>query len=181
MRTPKQSRFLLVRELLVALAMAALFAGCATSGAREPTVLYPMPDSPAEALAPQDADPTNPAEIAEGALYLLDPDRPGGPDYLGAARMCLMAAEIAHPEAERELARACYRVAARSALRSGDREMYFQAVGTWEEAASRTQRDSGELALHRAIRDRLQGVQGRRQRIPPEIARLIPPPGEDGS
>ncbi len=152
----------------------ALFLACATSP-NVPTGLYAMPSDPALAIAPADADPDSAPQLAEGALHLLDRSRPAGPDYLGAARMCLLAVEVADPDVERELVRACYRVAARSALRSGDRETYVEAVDRWEEEAPRNERAAGELALHLAIRDRLdQRATGTHARIPSELRRLLP-------
>ena len=71
-------------------------AACATTGERAASKnlhLYAMPAELSEALAPGEAHPARPAELAEAALHLLDPERPGGPDYLGAARMCLLAAD----------------------------------------------------------------------------------------
>ena len=139
-----------------------------------------MPSDLADALPPQSADPSSAGQLAEGALYLLNPDNPTGPDYVGAARMCLLAVEVADPHVEGKLRHACLRVAARSALRSGDRETYIQAVGSWEEEASRNERASGELAIHRAIRDRLLGTPGRRgPRVPASLARLLPPEAEE--
>lgn len=136
-----------------------------------------MPVDPAHALAPGAADPAHPAQLAEGALHLLDTERAGGPDYLGAARMCLLAADAAAPGVEQSLARACYRVAARSALHAGDRETYIEAVDRWARSAPRSERAVGELSLHLAIRDRLVGDgASRHARVPPELRRLLPPP-----
>ena len=163
---------------LRAAAAACLFAlvlGCATRSG--PTGLYAMPSDPAQALAPADADPGSAAELAEGALHLLRPDLPGGPDYLGAARMCLLAVEVADPVVERDLIRSCHRVAARSALRSGDREVYVKAVDRWEEHAPRNERAAGELAIHLTIRDRLNERVVAGARIPPAVRRLMPPIG----
>ncbi len=140
------------------------------------TVLYSMPDDPRDALAPQSADPGHAGELAEGALYLLNPELPGGPDYMGAARMCLLAAETADPVLEQQLRYTCHQVAARAALRSGDRDLYLKAIDGWEGVATRTQRATGELAVHRAIRDRLRGEPYRRVHLPPDVARLISPP-----
>jgi hypothetical protein len=134
-----------------------------------------MPTDLGAAMAPEDADPTRAAELAESALYLLDPERPGGPDYLGAARMCLLATEVAKPRSEEDLVAACFRVAARSALRAGDRELYVEVVNAWEEGAPKSQRRVGELAVHRSIRDRLAGREPRYdRRLPPELRRLVP-------
>jgi hypothetical protein len=153
----------------------ALFA-CATTGTRNTGPLYAMPNELSDAIAPERADPENPGELAESALYLLDPERPGGPDYLGAARMCLLAAEVAEPGLEDPLATACYRTAARSALRSGDRDLYVEVVGTWEQRAPRAQQQIGELAVHRSIRDRLTGREPRYdRRLPAEVRQLVPP------
>jgi hypothetical protein len=161
------------RRLAVAFAGLTL-AACATRG----TEMYAMPADPAHALAPGEADPGSAAELAESALHLLGPERPGGPDYLGAARMCLLAADAAEPGVEDPLARACYRVAARSALHAGDRETYLEAVERWARNAPRTERATGELAFHLAIRDRLVGDGASRYaRVPPELRRLLPPPG----
>ncbi len=152
----------------------ALFLACATSP-NVPTGLYAMPSDPALAIAPADADPDSAPQLAEGALHLLDRSRPAGPDYLGAARMCLLAVEVADPDVERDLVRACYRVAARSALRSGDRETYVEAVDRWEEDAPRNERAAGELAIHLTIRDRLNERSVSSARIPPQVRRLVPP------
>jgi hypothetical protein len=151
-------------------------AACATSRGPYEGELYAMPGDLDAAMAPEEADPTRAAELAESALYLLDPERAGGPDYLGAARMCLLATEVAEPRIEEDLVAACFRLAARSALRSGDRELYIEAVNAWEDSAPRSQRRVGELAVHRSIRDRLSGGRPRfDRRLPPELRRLIPP------
>lgn len=164
---------------LVILILAVLaFALAACASGRGP-ILYAMPEELGAARSPQRADPASAAQLAEGALHLLNPERPGGPDYYGAARMGLLAAETSDRRVERELRDACYRLAARSALRSGDRELYLEVVAAWESDASRIQRESGELTIHRAIRNRLQG-QAHGARVPHDLARLIPPPGEDG-
>lgn len=162
--------------VLLALVVTLLASACATT---QPTVLYAMPEDPDRAIAPRDADPYHAGELAEGALHLLDPDLPGGPDYAGAARMCLVAADTAHPVSERGLRMACYRLAARSALRAADRSLYVEAVGLWDDHASRAERTSGELAIHMAIRDRLRGEEPGR-RIPAELARLLPAAREPG-
>lgn len=159
-------------------AAALLISACA-HGAAENVQLYAMPEDLADAMPPGRADASSAAELAEGALHLLNPERPGGPDYLAAARMCLLSAEVAEPRVEADLKRACYRVAARSALRSGDRETYVDAVTQWATGAPRSERMAGELAIHLAIRDRLRGAGGRGARIPPAVRRLIPPPVED--
>ncbi len=75
--------------------------GCVSRGG--PTGLYVMPAEPALAIHPADADPDSAAELAEGALHLLDPARPGGPDYMAAARMCLLAIEVADPDGTHRL------------------------------------------------------------------------------
>ena len=164
-----------LRRLGCAVGAAGILA-CASTP-REGTVLYSMPDDPRDALSPQAADPAHAGELAEGALYLLNPELPGGPDYMGAARMCLLAAETADPVLEKQLRYTCHQVAARAALRSGDRDLYMKAIDGWEELATRSQRTTGELAVHRAIRDRLRGEPYRRVHLPPDVARLIPPPG----
>ncbi len=153
--------------------LALLVAGCATTNT-PPGGLYAMPTDLSRALPPDEADPTRAAELAESALFLLNPERAGGPDYLGAARMCLLAVEVADPGIERELQRACERVAVRSALRSGDREIYIEAVNRWERNAPRSESVAGELAIHLAIRDRLSGREPSRGRIPPDVRGLIP-------
>jgi hypothetical protein len=153
------------------LAMLAL--GCVSRGG--PTGLYVMPAEPALAIHPADADPDSAAELAEGALHLLDPARPGGPDYMAAARMCLLAIEVADPDVERDLVRACYRVAARCALRSGDRETYLNVVERWDRTASRNERAAGELAIHLTIRNRLEERAIASVHIPPDVRRLVPP------
>lgn len=137
--------------------------------------LHTMPTDLARALPPSAADPDDPAQLAEAALHLLYPDRPGGPDYVGAARLCLISAELADPHVESKLQLACYRTAARSALRAGERDLYAEAVALWEEAAPRHERASGELAAHLAIRDRLAGSEpGTWSRLPHPVRRLIP-------
>lgn len=161
------------RLLRIALLLALAPAGCAT----QPHI-YSMPSDPARALSPAEADPSSAAELAEGALHLLNPDRPGGPDYQGAARLCLLSAEVARLPEERKLRRSCHRVAARSALRSGDREIYLEAVNRWERSAPRNERAAGELAVHLSIRDRLTGrATGMHRRVAPELQRLLPPVG----
>jgi hypothetical protein len=135
-----------------------------------------MPSDLKAAMSPEEADPTRAAELAEAALHLLDPERPGGPDYQGAARMCLLATEVAEPRVEEDLVAACFRVASRSALRAGDHELYIEVVDSWEACAPRSQRRVGELAIHRSIRDRLAGHPPRfDRRLPPELRRLVPP------
>ena len=120
-----------------ALALSALLAGaCATPGGPT-TELHAMPSELARAISPAGADPARPGELAEAALSLLDSERAGGPDYAGAARMCLLAVEISDPREERALRRACQRVAARRALRSGDRELH----GELGAASARIPRD----------------------------------------
>jgi hypothetical protein len=152
---------------------------CSTTGA-DATRLYSMPADLGRALPPGAVEPGSPAELAEAALHLLYRERPGGPDYLGAARLCLLAAEAADPRVERDLQRACYRVAARSALRAGDRELYLEAVQRWDHSAPRHERAAGELAIHLAIRDRLSGsAPGTHGRIPAEVRSLIPSPERD--
>lgn len=116
-----------------------------------------MPGDPAQARSPDALRTDRAAELAEGALHLLDPQRSGGPDYAAAARLSLMAAELAGSPGEAELRVACFRTAARSALRSGDTALYIDAVERWERASSRADRVAGELAVHGAIRARLQG------------------------
>ena len=108
----------IVPKLGVAALCIALAACASTQGSD--AGLYAMPEDPARAMPPADADPTSAAELAEGALHLLNPERAGGPDYEGAARMCLLSAEVARLPTEKQLQRTCYRVAARSALRSGE-------------------------------------------------------------
>lgn len=162
---------------LAALTGVLLLGACAA--ARGPvgdaTGLHAMPVDLARAMPPGAADPDNPAELAEAALNLLYPDRPGGPDYVGAARLCLIAAEIADPQVEQKLQLACYRTAARSALRAGDRVLYSNAVELWELSAPRHERATGELAAHLAIRARLNGAEpGTWSRLPHAVRRLIP-------
>ena len=157
------------------LAATLIFLGvaCVTSPRARESTLHRMPTL-SEALEPHLADPSNAAELAEGALHLLDPARPGGPDYTASARMCLRTAEAADLRVERELRDACLRLAARSALRSGDRELYVEVVDCWEAKARSHERESGELAVHRAIRDRLQGSRGGSARLPRAVAVLLP-------
>ena len=118
---------------------------------------YRMPSSPAQARAADALRSDRAAELAEGALNLLDPQRPGGPDYATAARLSLTAADLATSASEAELRVACFRTAARSALRSGDTALYIDAVERWERASSKAERIAGELAVHASIRARLQG------------------------
>ena len=152
--------------------------GCATGQGPRESTLYRMPTL-SDALEPHLADPSSAAQLAEGALHLLDPARPGGPDYGASARMCLRTAEAADIRVERELRDACLRLAARSALRSGDRELYVEVVDCWEAKARSHERESGELAVHRAIRDQLQGSRrGASARLPRAVAVLLPPPEE---
>jgi len=164
-------------EPLLILVVAAL-AACAST--RAPTVVHTMPSDPAFAMGPSEARPTRPAELAEGALNLLNPERPGGPDYVGAARLCLLAAEAADSKVEKDLQRSCFRLAARSALRSGDRDLYLQAVDTWVDCAPRNERAAGELAIHMALRDRLRGVPSG-VRLAPDVRRLLPDPADGAS
>ena len=165
--------------IVAALALVALgLAACASTHSGDGS-LYSMPTDPARALAPEDADPNSAAELAEGALHLLNPERPGGPDYTGAARMCLLSADVAKLPVERHLQRTCFRVAARSALRSGDRDVYLEAVDHWDRNAPRNEKAAGELAIHLAIRDRLkQRETGSGGRVPAELRALLPPPGD---
>jgi hypothetical protein len=118
---------------------------------------YRMPPAASAARAPDALRTDRAAELAEGALYLLDPARPGGPDYAGSVRLSLMAAELASSPAESDLRLACHRAAARAALRSGDSKLYIEAVDRWESASGRAERAAGELAIHTAIRARLKG------------------------
>ena len=147
-----------------------LAAACATQGP-PPRTLYSMPSDPSLAISPSQADPNSAPELAEAALSLLDPSRAGGPDYNGAARLCLMAADVAYLPTERTLQRACFRVAAGSALRAGDRDMYQEAVRSWAAVAPLNERAAGELSLHLAISDRLNGEE--RPRTPRELESLI--------
>ena len=91
--------------------------------------------------------------------------------------MCLLAVEVADPQVGRDLLRACYRVAARSGLRSGNREIYVEAVSRWAENAPRHEWSTGELAIHLAIRNRLSGQTEPRGRIPRSLRELLPAPG----
>jgi len=168
------------RTLLAGLAICALGACATAGGVSGPHGLHRMPADLADAHMPEHAGAERPADLAEGALHLLDPDRPGGPDYTGAARLCLIAAESARMPIERELRVACYRVAARSALRSGERDLYVTAVQRWEDSAPRHERVAGELAVHLAIRDGLAGAGTTpAARLPFELRRLIPDPEEE--
>ena len=160
-------------RVLTLVALGAGSLACATPPER---TTYSMPGDFARAQPPGDADPDSAAELAEGALFLLNPDRPGGPDYAGAARVCLLAADVARLPVERALQRSCYRVAARAALRSGDRGIYLEAVDRWDKSAPRNERAAGELAIHLAIRDRLAGRPGSRH-VPADLRALLPPPG----
>ncbi len=174
-------------SVLAALSMSVALGACASG--RGPSGdahgLYEMPADLARAMPPGAADPDRAAQLAEAALHLLNPERPGGPDYTGAARICLIAAETADSRVEHDLEMACYRTAARSALRAGDRALYSRAVQRWEDAAPRHERATGELATHLAIRDRLSGSEaGTRKRLPSDVRWLIPsdqPPSGEGS
>ena len=55
--------------------LALALAACATTQAT-PTGLYAMPADLSRALSPSEADPSRAAELAESALYLLNPERP---------------------------------------------------------------------------------------------------------
>lgn len=158
-------------RLAGAIATALLAGGCATAHL-EPTAVHTMPSDLSRALPPAAADPDKPAELAEAALHLLHRDRPGGPDYAGAARLCLMAADSADDVVERDLKLACYRVAARSALRVGERDIYLEAVNGWARRAPRHESATGELAIHIAIRDRLSGSEPG-TRIPKAVRVLL--------
>lgn len=140
---------------------------------------YRMPASPGQARSPDALSPDRAAELAEGALNLLDPQRPGGPDYAAAARLSLLAADLATSPTEAELRTACFRTAARSALRSGDTALYIDAVERWERASSRPERVAGELAVHGAIRARLQGQVAAVEPNDPLLKQLLDtaPPG----
>lgn len=162
---------------LAALTGALLVSACAAprAPAGDAHGLHAMPIDLARAMPPGAADPDVAAELAEAALHLLYTDRPGGPDYAGAARLCLIAAEVADPHVEAKLQMACYRTAARSALRAGERRLYSEAVERWTLAAPRHERATGELAAHLAIRDRLNGSEpGTWSRLPAGVRRLIP-------
>ena len=153
---PPMSRALAaVTMLLACLACAPLTPPVSSAPASEAS--YRMPGSPAQARSSDALGSDRAADLAEGSLHLLDPQRPGGPDYAGAARLSLLAAERASSASEAELRVACFRTAARSALRSGDTDLYIDAVERWERASSRAERAAGELAVHSAIRARLQG------------------------
>ncbi len=119
--------------------------------------LHTMPTDLALARSPDAIDPESAAELAEAALHLLNPLRTGGPDYAGAARMCLMAVDVAAKGIESDLRSSCYRVAARSALRSGDTALYLEAIDRWDAVATQVERSAGEFLVHAAIRDRLRG------------------------
>jgi len=126
--------------------------------ARPPTgALHAMPSELGLARSPDAVDPNNAAELAEASLHLLDPERTGGPDYAGAARMCLMAVDVAVEGIESDLRSGCLRVAARSALRSGDTGLYLESVDRWDALATNVERSAGEFLVHAAIRDRLRG------------------------
>ncbi len=162
-----------VRRTLIAGVAALLCAACATAGAPR---RYAMPADLSHARSPEQADADSAAELAEAALGLLDPSRPGGPDLSGAAQMCLLATDVADPDVERELQRACFRTAARSALRAGDRELHAEVVDRWAAAASRSEKVAGELVVHRAIRDRALGDDAS-GRVPPELRVWLDPEG----
>ncbi len=134
--------------------------------------MYTMPSDPAQALTPGEADPASAPELAEAALHLLSLERAGGPDYAGAARLCMLAAKATVVPTERELQRSCLATAARSALRAGDRDTYLEAVDCWEDVSHPHERAAGELAIHLSIRDELQGGGGAR-RAAPAVERLL--------
>ena len=149
---------------------------CATSGPSDsPLEPYSMPATAGAARPTSAADPASAAELAEGALALLAPERARGPDYLGAAQLCLLAAEVADPQSERTLALACLRLAVRSALKAGQRQTYLRAVDAWDAMASTHEGVAGELRLHLAIRDRLRGHVGTSGEVPSGIRDLITP------
>ena len=139
-------------------------AGCATNGGVRQ--VHTMPSDPALAMAPGEADPNSAAELAEAALHLLNLERAGGPDFGGAARLCLLSAKAAVLPAERELQRTCLATAARSALRAGDRDTYLEAVECWEDVSHPHERAAGELSIHLSIRDQLRGDPGNPRRAP---------------
>jgi len=143
--------------------------------ARPPGGLYAMPADLALARSPDRVNAARAAELAEAALFLLNPERPGGPDYAGAARMCLMASDAAVPGVESDLRASCHRVAARSALRSGDKALYIQAVDRWDEVATAIDRSAGEFLVHAAIRDRLRGETGAAVVSDPLLRRVLQP------
>lgn len=129
--------------------------GCATNGGSHQ--VHTMPADPALAMTPGEADPESAAELAEAALHLLNAERAGGPDYVGAARLCLLSAKAAVLPTERELQRSCLATAARSSLRAGNRDMYLEAVDCWEDVSHPHERAAGELSIHLSIRDELRG------------------------
>ena len=163
------ARWRIRTDVPLALCIALLAAGCATNGG--PRSLYSMP-APAQAMAPGEADPESAAELAEAALHLLDIERPGGPDYAGAARLCMLSAQAAILPTERELQRSCLATAARSALRAGDRDTYLEAVDCWEDVSHPHERAAGELSIHLTIRDQLRGAPGHHHG-PPALERLL--------
>ena len=165
-------------RLTLGLPLLALLVGCvppppAVGAPGPPGGLYPMPGDLGLARSPDRIDPQRAAELAEAALFLLNPERSGGPDYAGAARMCLMAVEVAVPGIEDDLESSCYRVAARSALRSGDAQLYVEAVDRWATVASPVERSAGEFAIHAAIRNRLQGAASTSLPSDPLLRRLL--------
>jgi hypothetical protein len=148
---------------LLAAACAGTLAACARPAPSVSTApptdgVFQMPQGPSTARSPDEIRADRPAELAEAALHLVNPERPGGADYTAAARLALLATEQADPRGERDLLISCFRFAARSALRAGDAELYLQIVDRWDQAANEVERVSGELAVHTSIRDRLRGA-----------------------
>ena len=112
--------------------------------------------------------------FVEAAINHLDRDRAGGPDYNAAARLFVHAARAADENQEIELAVACYRAAARSALRAGNRAVYEDAVRRWADRATSYDREVGEIAIHMAIVARLNGKSlDLPSRVPASVQRLI--------
>jgi len=150
-------------RLTFSFSLAAALAMTACAGVKPPAVearppsgaLHTMPTDLSLARSPDTVNPESAAELAEAALNLLNPLRTGGPDYAGAARMCLMAVDAAVSEVEADLRSSCHRVAARSALRSGDTALYLEAVDRWDTVATKVEHSAGEFLIHAAIRDRL--------------------------
>ena len=169
----RRARVTLGSTLLATALTACVVSPPAVEAPPPPGGLYAMPGDLGQARSPDSIDSRRAPELAEAALFLLNPERPGGPDYAGAARMCLLAVEVAVPNVETDLRSSCFRLAARSALRSGDSQLYIQAVDRWDAVATRVERSAGEFAIHAAIRDRLQGEPASAVPADPLLRRLL--------
>ena len=129
----------------------------AAAPSAEGDALFQMPAQAKDARSPDEVRANRPAELAEAALGLVSAERPGGPDYIAATKLALLAAAQADPVAERDLVVSCHRFAARSALRAGVVDLYVDTIDAWDRVANQVERTSGELSVHAAIRDRIRG------------------------